>query len=203
MYIVALIFAAVAGLIVLLGYFVPALAGLQSLLLRWSIILAGAATVVGVFSLILVHLNRIGNREKGRAFSAVLLLCLLFSLGLGLALGPDHPDVRLLVNAVVVPVESSLMALLAVSLLYACVRLLRWRANAMSVVFLTTAALMLIASATFPFGEVGALNNFLRPWFQHVLALGGARGMLIGMALGTLVTGIRVLIGADRPYGGK
>jgi hypothetical protein len=66
-----------------------------------------------------------------------------------------------------------------------------------------TAALILIASATLPFGEVGPLNDFLRPWLQHVLALGGARGLLIGIGLGTLTTGLRVLVGADRPYGTK
>ena len=73
----------------------------------------------------------------------------------------------------------------------------------MSIVFIATALLMLVASATLPFGEVGALNDFLRPWFQHVLALGGARGILIGVALGTLTTGLRVLLGNERPYGGK
>jgi hypothetical protein len=110
---------------------------------------------------------------------------------------------RLLVNAIIVPVEASLMALLAVTLLYASIRLLRRRANLMSILFIATALLMLIGSATLPFGEIGALNNFLRPWFQHVLALGGARGILIGVALGTLTTGLRVLFGVDRPYGGK
>jgi hypothetical protein len=62
---------------------------------------------------------------------------------------------------------------------------------------------MLLASATLPFGEIGALNDFLRPWFQHVLAMGGARGILLGVALGTLTTGLRVLFGVERPYGGK
>jgi branched-subunit amino acid ABC-type transport system permease component len=80
---------------------------------------------------------------------------------------------RLVINAVVVPVESSLMAVLAVSLLYAAVRLLRHRPNAMSLVFLVTAALILVGSATLPFGKWG-LEHFLRPWLQHVLALGGA-----------------------------
>jgi hypothetical protein len=150
-----------------------------------------------------VHTSRISNREKGGVYSAILLICLLGTFLFGLAMGPTDPGMRMLINAVVVPVESSLMAALAVSLLYASVRLLRRRPNAMSAVFLVTAALILIASATLPFGEVGPLNNFLRPWLQHVLALGGARGLLIGIGLGTLTTGLRVLVGADRPYGAK
>jgi len=35
-----------------------------------------------------------------------------------------------------------------------------------------------------------------------VFAAGGARGILLGVALGTLTTGLRILFGADRPYGG-
>ncbi len=200
---VALILAILTGLIVLVGYFVPALAPVQDMLLTWSIILAGTATLIGVFNLTFVHWNKITKREKGSLYSALLLICLFATFIFGLALGPDHPDIRLLVNAVIVPIEATLMALLAVTLLYASIRLLRRRTNVMSVVFILTAVLMLFASATLPFGEIGPLNNFLRPWFQHVLALGGMRGILIGVALGTLTTGLRVLFGADRPYGGK
>ncbi len=201
--IVALVLAIAAGLIVLVGYFVPAVAPIQSIVLNWSIILAGVATLVGVFNLVLVHGNKVAQREKGRVYSAILLICLFATFVFGLVLGPDQQGMRLLVNGIIVPVEATLMALLAVTLVYASIRLLRQRANVMSIVFLATALIMLIASATIPFGEIGMLNSGLRPWFQHVLALGGARGILIGVALGTLTTGLRVLFGTERPYGGK
>ncbi len=203
MQILALVFAIAAGLLILLGYFIPAVAPIQSILLSWVVILAGAATVVGVFNLVLVHGNKIAQREKGRAYSAILLLTLFATFVFGLALRPDHPAMQMLVNGIIVPVEASLMAVLAVTRLYASIRLLRRRPNVMSMVFLGTALVMLVSSATLPGGEFGPLNNFLRPWVQHVLALGGARGILIGVALGALTTGLRVLAGADRPYGGK
>ncbi len=203
MHIVALVLAVVAGLIVLIGYFVPAVAPVQAIILNWTIILAGVAALVGVFNLVLVHGNKVVQREKGGVYSGVLLACLLATFVFGLLLGPDHPGMLLLVDGIIVPVEATLMALLAVTLVYASIRLLRRRVNPMSIVFLATALLMLVASATLPFGEVGLLNDFLRPWFQHVLAMGGARGILIGVALGTLTTGLRVLLGFDRPYGGK
>ncbi|HTP02925.1 MAG TPA: hypothetical protein VMJ64_16240 [Anaerolineales bacterium] len=201
MRIVALVLAIVAGLVVLIGYFIPVLAPIQNIILDWAIILVGTATIVGVFNLVLVHGSKIAQREKGRAYSVILLICLFGAFVFGLVLGPAHPWMRLIVNGVIVPVEATLMALLAVTLVYASIRLLRRRANAMSIVFLATALVMMIASATLPSGEIGALNNFLRPWLQHVLAFGGARGILLGVALGTLLTGLRVLIGADQPYG--
>lgn len=203
MHIVALVFAILTGLLVLLGYFIPSATAFQTVVLNWAVILAGAATVVGVFNLVLVHGNKITRREKGAAYSAILLVSLVATFVFGLALRPDHPAMQLLVNGIIVPVEASLMAVLAVTLLYASIRLLRRRLNVMSVVFLGTAVALLVSSTTLPGGEIGPLNNFLRPWVQHVLALGGARGILIGVALGALTTGLRVLIGADRPYGGK
>jgi hypothetical protein len=203
MRILALILAVAAGLIVLIGYFIPAVAPVQALVLNWAIILAGAAALVGVFNLILVHGNKITQREKGSVYSGVLLVSLFATFVLGLVVGPSHASMRLLVEAVIVPAEATLLALLAVTLVYASIRLLRKRANLMSIVFLVTALLMLAASATLPFGEIGILNNSVRPWFQHVLALGGARGILLGVALGTLLTGLRVLSGIERPYGGK
>ena len=198
---IAVAIAIVAGLIVLIGYFVPALAGVQDVLLNWAIILAGVAALVGVFNLISVHGDKVRRREKGSLYSAILLISLFASFIFGLALGPDNPNMRLLVSAVIVPVEATLMALLSVTLLYASIRLLRRRTDLMSIVFLLTVVLMLIASATLPFSS--PLNDLIRPWIQQVLALGGARGILIGVALGTLTTGLRVLFGADRPYGGN
>lgn len=109
---------------------------------------------------------------------------------------------RLMLNGLILPVESALMALLAVTLLYAGVRLLRRRADFTSLVFLATAVLVLIGSATLPFGNIPILTD-LSLWVKQTLAVGGARGILIGVALGALLTGLRVLFGADRPYGGN
>jgi hypothetical protein len=38
--------------------------------------------------------------------------------------------------------------------------------------------------------------------FIDRLPIAGARGILLGIALGSLTTGLRILMGADRPYSG-
>ena len=35
-----------------------------------------------------------------------------------------------------------------------------------------------------------------------LIPLAGGRGILLGVALGSLVTGLRILFGVDRPYSG-
>jgi hypothetical protein len=122
---------------------------------------------------------------------------------LGIFLRPEHSAMKKVVmDGIIVPVEAALMGILTISLLYAAIRLLRRRVDLMSILFLLTAVIILLGSATLPFGDMPLIGTFSR-WVTQVLALGGMRGLLIGVALGTLTTGLRVLIGADRPYGGN
>jgi hypothetical protein len=120
----------------------------------------------------------------------------------GIILRPDHSAMEAVMNGIIIPTEAALMGILTISLLYAAIRLLRRRVDAISIFFLLTTAIILFGSATLPFGDMPLLGTFSR-WVSQVWALGGMRGILIGVALGALTTGLRVLFGADRPYGGN
>lgn len=191
------------GILILLGYFLPQAVGIQTLLLNWATILAGVAALVGIFNLITVHTDKIRRAEKGSVYSALLVIALAATFIFGIILRPQHQAMQVLLNGIILPVEATLMGLLTVSLLYAAIRLLRRRADVMGIVFLLTAVLIFIGSATLPFGDMPVFGTLVRPWVAQIWALGGARGILIGVALGTLTTGLRVLFGLDRPYGGN
>jgi len=191
------------GLLVLAGYFIPALGGIQAELLNWAILLAGAAALMGIFNLMAVHSEKIRRGAASSVYSAMLLISLLATFAAALILKPSHPAMQVLVSGVIVPVEATLMAIISASLLAAAIHLLRKRADVMSIVFLVTAVLILAGSLSLPSGQIPVLGDTLRPWMTKVLSLGGARGILIGVALGSLTTGLRVLLGLDRPYGGK
>jgi hypothetical protein len=198
------VIAIAAGILILGGYFlqgfIPVLADVQTLLLNWAIILVGAATLVGIFNLISVHTDKIRRREKASIYSALLVMSLVATLIFGIILRPEN--MTIVMEGIILPVEAALMGVLAISLLYAAIRLLRRRTDVMGIIFLVTAAFLIFTSATLPFGNIPILSTVSR-WVTQVLALGGARGILIGVALGTLTTGLRVLFGADRPYGGN
>ena len=190
-----------AGIIVLLGYFFLQLEPLRLVLVNWAIIIAAMAVLVGIFNLVAVQMEKIRKRQKGGIYGALLVVALIITFGLGLILGPENPYMRLSVDAVIVPVEASLMAILAVTLIYASIRLLRRRVDVTSVLFLGVAVIFLLAIMPTPFGPIPG------DWFilqvAGMFSRGGARGLLIGIALGTLLTGLRVLFGVDRPYGGN
>lgn len=203
MRVVTAAFAIAAGLIVLLGYFYPAqLADFRLILINWAIIIAAMAVLIGIYNLIAVQMEKIRTRQKGSIYGALLVISLIITFGLGLILGPEHPYMRLTVDAIIVPVEASLMAILAVTLIYASIRLLRRRLDVTSVLFLIVAVIFLLAIIPIPSDAVNAFQGIVLQ-VTGMFSRGGARGLLIGIALGTLLTGLRVLFGIDRPYGGS
>jgi hypothetical protein len=198
--------AIVFGLLVLAGYylqaFFPPLKDIQSQLLNAAVTLAGVAALVGISNLLSVHTGKVRRGEKGGIYSALLVLCLLGTFALGIFFGPTNVVMQTVVKGVILPVEAALMGILTISLLYAAIRLLRRRLDVTSVVFLLTVVFILLGSATIPFiGNIPLLGVASR-WWSQTWALGGMRGILIGVALGAFLTGLRVLFGVDRPYGG-
>jgi hypothetical protein len=191
-----------AGILILGGYFFPALSGMQTLLLNWAIILTGVAALAGIFNLTSVHVGKVRRGEKGGIYSALLVISLIATFFLGIILRPEHSAMKSVMNGIIIPSEAALLGILTISLLYAAIRLLRRRVDVMSIFFLLTAVLLLFGSATLPFGDIPLFGTLAR-WVTQVWALGGVRGILIGVALGALTTGLRVLFGADRPYGGS
>ncbi len=203
------------GVLVLAGYIfgynadgsLSRLGQFQLIILNIAVILAGFAVLVGIFNLLLVHTKKISQKQKGAGYSVVLIITLVITFLLGL-LSHYIPIAASLFNGafryIQLPIETSLMALLVVTLTYASIRLLRRRLNLLSVIFLVTAWLILVGTAPWPFlGDVPFFSDIVRPIIAQIPAAAGARGILIGVALGTLTTGLRILFGSDRPYGGK
>ena len=134
----------------------------------------------------------------------MLIVFLLETLVVGLIFGPDHELVLLLFTYIQLPVEISLMAILAVVLVAAGYRLIRRRRDLLSMVFMGTALLVLVGTLPWIVSGESVIVRILgemRAWLTQIWAVAGARGILLGVALGAAATGLRVLMGADRPYG--
>ncbi len=195
--------AAIAGIFVLLGYFFPTIfSGIQSVFIGWAVILAGFALLLGIFNLALVHWKKSNTKDPNRVYSLVLLISLLLTFVLAGFSGPTGGLSLWLFNTFQVPVEVSLLALLAIILIYSIARLLVRRPKWNTILFLITVLLVLLGAVPLLFiGELAPLTA-VRDWLTQVPAIAGARGLLLGVALGTVATGLRILMGVDRPYGG-
>jgi hypothetical protein len=199
------IVAIIVGLIVLVGYFIPspAISAIRTPLLDWAVTLSGIATLVAIAHLIFgVHWQRLRNSDTRKGFSFVVILSFLLTLGAGIFLGPSNIVIQKIVTQIQVPIETSLMAVLAITLSYASLTILKRQRNWMGLVFFISLLLFLVInSGVLAFAsDIPILQNLLSGF--HQVPVAGARGILIGVALGSLATGVRILIGSDRPYSG-
>ncbi len=197
------------GLLVLLGYFLPNIFGdLRDKILLWATFLAAFALLVGILNLAGTHLKKITTRQRGAPYSIILLVSMLLTLVLvsidlmGNESNPTGFWSLWLFKNIQMPIEISLIALLAIVLVITAARLIGRRPNTFTIIFLLTVVIVLLGTVPlYHFGTSAPLTT-LRGLAVNLLAVGGMRGLLLGVALGTIATGLRVLMGADRPYGG-
>ena len=179
---------ALAGLL-----FVPALA---QLILGWVSFLAACALLLGLGNLFVVHLRR---TLQANPYSLVLILSMMavFFVGLADLLGVTSGDLtQQFFENLQKPLETAFSSLLAFFLLFAGFRLFRRRRDGWSVLFLLTVILFLLPV---PFAAANLFTS-LRNLISDFLVTAGLRGLLIGVALGTITLSLRILVGSERPY---
>ncbi len=195
----------VIGFLVLIHFFValPELSPLLNGLVEWATIIAAFAVLVGVANLVWYHGRRLLSRERGWEYSLVLLLAMAVVLVLGLrpgSYGVGDPLVQWVFRYILEPLATTFFSLLAFSLATGIVRALRLR-HVETILVTVTAVVILL-------GQVPITSSwtFLRPvarlqeWLLRVPAAAGMRVILIGAAIGAATTGMRILLGLERPY---
>jgi len=192
------------GLVVLTGYLfpVPVVDSIRALFLDWAIILAAVAGLVAIINLFKVHWRKLNAPRERDYYSLIFILGFIFTLLFGLIYGPADPQILPLVTHIQLPIEASLVGLLSITLTVAAFRLLSRRRDWMSGIFLASALVFLLIGSGLLLAEPNL--PFLRSILSavNVLPTAGARGILLGIALGSLLTGLRILMGYDRPYSG-
>lgn len=176
---------------------------LTALFIQLVVITAAVTVLIGIVNLLLVHLRRIRRRAGGWVYSIILVLgtltvILLTVLERAGILSGDPPLTRLLLENVQVSIESALAGLLLFALVYGAVRATR-RQRFSGWTLLFSVALLVVLAGALPLSGLTLLAD-ARDWLLAVPVSAGARGILLGIALATVVAGVRVLIGQDRSY---
>jgi len=170
--------------------------GVTALLVRLVVLVVAFTLLIGVFNLFYVHVTRL---VRGRSLSARLTsMVLLLSFVLALVLWVYTPESRVLLQETQVAIESSLAALICFALVFGALRVLRRRLTWPLLLFLLGMLVVLVAALPLP--ALAPLSPIF-DWLVTVPVGAGARGILLGIALATLVVGLRVVIGQDRTYG--
>lgn len=192
------------GILVLSAVFTsyPSLEAVGTYLVDTAVIVASFALFLGVVNVLRVHSRKIRENPAQGLYSFVLIAAMLVVLAVGLPSlsgqpsGPTQPVVQWIFENIQAPIQASLSALLVFLVVTAAYRLLMVR-NVESAVMLAVVLLVLLGQVSL--GLVPYLPE-IRDWILDVPTLAGMRGILLGVALGALLTGIRLLLGVERPY---
>jgi succinate-acetate transporter protein len=208
---IPVLIATTTGLVVLSGYLFPnrlltyhrgRVIELRDVLVEWAVIVAAFAFLLGIFNILRVHGGRAFRRRQGWFYSLVLLFAMLVAwvppiLPSNISIQRTLDLNRAILNYAIGPLGASLAALLVFTLALAAFRLLRARRSMGAVFFLLIVAVVLLGSA--PLTGMELLAD-VRDWIVSVPGMAGMRGLLLGVALGTVITALRVLVAGERPF---
>lgn len=193
------------GIITLMALVIP-IPPLANIITSWVGLLTAIALLLGILNLLAVHFNRFFRQRN--IYSGVLVLSMVFVFVIAaadsLTGSGQNTGIHTVFTWIQTPLEASLSALMAVFLLTTGFQLIKRQPTRWSWLFLVSALVtLLIGTMTFsgllPTGLKSILEQ-VRFWLNDVILLSGMRGLLIGIALGTIVLSIRILVGTERPY---
>lgn len=175
-------------------------------LLQLVAVVTAFAVLIGVLNLLIfVHLRRLLEGNRGALYSFALILSftmviVVYSADQAELWSGDLEGEQLsprIYQLTLVTIESAIAGLVLFALVFGAFRLMNRRVRWDYLLFL--AALLVALLGWLPIEGFGDLAD-VRDWLLRVPVTAGTRGLLIGIALGTVVVGIRLLLAQERFY---
>ncbi len=197
------------GVAIIISFFIPhkPFNEVQDMLLDWTIIIAGFAMLLGIYSLLNKHITHIKRKDAGWGYSIILTSFFIgvFIVGIisavrykGYSLSPGS-SLYYVYDYMVIPLSATMFSLLAFFIASAAYR--AFRANKLN------ATLLLVAAVIVMLGRVPVVENaFFRfltrfsDWFMFIPQMAAKRGIQIGVALGMFAMSLRIILGIERTY---
>jgi len=178
-------------------------------------ILAAFALVLALGSLLRVHVDKIRRKRVNWQYSWILILTFTISSIIGLfggvagtgplgtSIGSFHFDIQTLYENIIIPLASSMFALLAFFMASASYRAFRARSYE-ATLLLVSAFIVMIGFLPIASSISSRLPAFAQ-WILNVPNVAGQRGILFGIALGAVATSLKIILGIERAWlgGGK
>ncbi len=173
-------------------------------------ILAAFALVLALGSLLKVHADKIRRKKVNWQYSWVLILAFIVSSIIGLfggvagtgllptSFGSFPFDIQTLYENIIIPLASSMFALLAFFMASASYRAFRARSS--------EATLLLVAAFIVMIGFLPVASSIslklpaFAQWVLNVPNVAGQRGVLFGIALGAVATSLKIILGIERAW---
>ena len=211
---IPLLLTGIVGFSFLIQFFIPHpyLRFMTDMFSDWFSIIAAAAIWLGALNLIRISLERISKKEKDWFYAAVTIASFLLIVVVGFFFSGgrsfQEPGTRFdwIYLNIYTPLMATMFALLAFFVASASYRAFRAR-NAQATVLLLAAFIVMLGRT--PFGDwlsglvflpegwgISNLSNIIMNYFN----VAGQRAIMIGIALGTVSTSLRIILGIERTY---
>ncbi len=195
----------ITGVSMIVQFFIPHPTSLDfgSMIYKWIIVLMALALVLAIGNLIRHHGNKIRRKKENWQYSIVTLsgMVVMATIGLAWGIDPDSLYQRIYLN-VMAPLGGTMFALLAYYMASAAYRSFRARSLEATLLLLSAFIVMI---GFMPFGQ------YLHPrfpafaeWIMKVPNMASQRGILLGVAFGSIATALKIILGIERSWlGGK
>ncbi|MBE7557822.1 hypothetical protein HS125_02245 [bacterium] len=177
-------------------------------------VVVASSVVLGVANILRINFRAIVQRRRDWGYKLALLVTMFLLMGAGFWAHFYHHRVTSLVvgdllfqdlyGNLLSPLQSTMFALLAFFIASAAFRAFRVR-NLPAALLMFAAILIMLGRV--PLGHwlsqalgLGALLPNVADWLMGVPNTAGQRAILIGVALGIIAVGLRVIFGIERPY---
>lgn len=203
---VPIVITLVAGIFCLIGFFVPHpyVHDIYGDVQNWAIVVVGCTYVLGVANLLRINTRQVARKERDWPYKIALIGGLLVTMAIGFSEGKHYSEVssrfQWIYRTFYSPMAATMFALLAFFIASAAFRAFRIRSF--------EALLLAVAAFILMLGRV-PIGNLIHPilpeaadWLMEIPQNAAKRGILMGAALGVIATGIRVILGFEKTYGG-